>query len=88
MKPIMSILFLGILVAAGPTAAQTAKPQTQESEKETREDIAKHRAIAAAHLAAAACREAGKGDEVCNQQLQTACKGIAIGRFCGMKHEH
>jgi len=25
---------------------------------------------------------------VCNKELQTACKGIAIGKFCGMKHEH
>jgi len=25
---------------------------------------------------------------VCNKDLQTACKGNAIGRFCGMKHEH
>jgi hypothetical protein len=88
MKSIVPMLFVSLFVATVPAAAQTAKPPTQESEKETREDIAKHRAIAAAHLAAAACREAGKGDEVCNQQLQTACKGIAIGRFCGMKHEH
>jgi hypothetical protein len=59
-----------------------------ESEKETKEDIAKHRAIAAAHEAAAKCREAGKGEGVCNKELEKACKGIAIGKFCGMKHEH
>ena len=59
-----------------------------ESEKETKEDIAKHRAIAAAHEAAAKCREAGKGEDVCNKELAKACKGIAIGKFCGMKHEH
>ena len=59
-----------------------------ESDKETKEDIAKHRAIAAAHEAAAKCLEAGKGDEVCNKELQAACKGLAIGKFCGMKHEH
>jgi len=59
-----------------------------ETDKETREDIAKHRAMAAAHEAAAKCREAGKGEDVCNKDLQAACKGLAIGKFCGMKHEH
>jgi len=59
-----------------------------ESDKETKEDIAKHRTIAAAHEAAAKCREAGKGEDVCNKELLAACKGIAIGKFCGMKHEH
>ena len=59
-----------------------------ESDKETKEDIAKHRAMAVAHEAAAKCREAGKGEDVCNKELLAACKGIAIGKFCGMKHEH
>ena len=59
-----------------------------ESDKETREDVAKHRAMAAAHEAAAKCREAGKGEDACNKELQAACKGLAIGKFCGMKHEH
>ncbi|WP_296511199.1 hypothetical protein [Rhodoferax sp.] len=59
-----------------------------ESDKETKEDIVKHRAMAAAHESAAKCREAGKGEAVCNKELQAACKGIAIGKFCGMKHEH
>jgi len=59
-----------------------------ETDKETKEDVARHRAIAAAHENAAKCREAGKGEAVCNKELQTACKGLAIGKFCGMKHEH
>lgn len=59
-----------------------------ETDKETKEDVARHRAIAAAHENAAKCREAGKGEEVCNKELQAACKGLAIGKFCGMKHEH
>ena len=60
----------------------------EESDKERKEDIAKHRAIAAAHEGAAKCLEAGKKEEVCNKELQAACKGLAIGKFCGMKHEH
>ena len=59
-----------------------------ESDKERKEDIAKHRAIAAAHESAAKCLESGKKEDVCNKELATACKGLAIGKFCGMKHEH
>lgn len=57
-------------------------------DKETREDIARHRAMAAAHEAAARCLESGKKEDVCNKELQAACKGLAIGKFCGMKHAH
>jgi hypothetical protein len=57
-------------------------------DRETKEDIAKHRAIAAAHEGAAKCLEAGKKEDVCNKELQVACKGLAIGKFCGMKHAH
>jgi hypothetical protein len=57
-------------------------------DKETKEDINRHRAMAAAHEGAAKCLEAGKKEDVCNKELQVACKGLAIGKFCGMKHEH
>lgn len=57
-------------------------------DKETREDIARHRAMAAAHEAAAKCLESGKKEDVCNKELLAACKGLAIGKFCGMKHAH
>ncbi len=58
------------------------------SDKETKEDVARHRAMAAAHEAAAKCLESGKTEEVCTKALQLACKGLAIGKFCGMKHAH
>ena len=77
----MLIVFAALSISATVSIAA-------ESEKETKEDIAKHRAIAAAHEAAAKCREAGKGEDVCNAELAKACKGIAIGKFCGMKHAH
>jgi hypothetical protein len=57
-------------------------------DKERKEDIARHRAMAAAHEGAAKCLEAGKKEDVCEQELRTACKGLAIGKFCGMKHQH
>jgi uncharacterized protein YgiB involved in biofilm formation len=67
---------------------QIAMFSIAETDKETKEDIARHRAIAAAHEGAAKCLESGKKDDVCIKELQAACKGLAIGKFCGMKHEH
>jgi len=58
------------------------------ADKEIREDIARHRAIAVAHENAAKCLESGKAEAVCGKELQAACKGLAIGKFCGMKHAH
>lgn len=72
-----------VLIASTATLSIAA-----ESDKERKEDIAKHRAIAAAHEAAAKCLEAGKKEEVCIKELQDSCKGLAIGKFCGMKHQH
>jgi len=60
----------------------------KHGDKEAKEDIARHRAMAAAHEGAAKCLESGKKDDVCIKDLQAACKGLAIGKFCGMKHEH
>lgn len=60
----------------------------KHGDKETKEDIARHRAMAAAHESAAKCLEAGKKEEVCGKELQAACKGLAIGKYCGMKHDH
>ncbi len=59
-----------------------------ELDKATKEDIARHRAMAVAHENAAKCLESGKPDAVCEKQLQVECKGVAIGKFCGMKHQH
>ena len=80
MKRLLSVMALLALASTLSVAAET--------DKETKQDVARHRAMAAAHEAAAKCREAGKGEETCNKELQAACKGIAIGKFCGMKHEH
>ena len=60
----------------------------QHADKETKADITRHRAMAAAHEAAAKCLESGKKEDVCQKELQAACKGLAIGKYCGMKHEH
>lgn len=60
----------------------------QHSDQETKEDVARHRAMAVAHEGAAKCLEAGKGEKVCMQELAVACKGLALGKYCGMRHAH
>jgi hypothetical protein len=77
-------VFLGVLAVL----ALTVVAAHAESDKARQEDVARHRAIAAAHEAAAKCIEAKKPEEVCAKELQAACKGIAMGKFCGMRHQH
>lgn len=60
----------------------------QHTQKQIEEDIRRHRAMSAAHEAAAICLESGRGEKVCLQELQAACKGLAIGKYCGMRHVH
>jgi len=72
-------------VAQGTKAADKASaPVTADAKK----DIQRHRAIAAAHENAAKCLETGQPEEACHKALQAACKGLAIGKYCGMRHEH
>jgi hypothetical protein len=66
--------------------AALAAPDHGEAER--KQDAARHRAMAAAHEAAARCVEMGKPEAVCLSALQASCKGLAIGKYCGMKHEH
>ena len=75
-------LFATVLVAA---LSVNAAPH---SDKELKEDITRHRAMAAAHEGAAKCLKSGKKPEMCEKELQAACKGLAIGKYCGMKHGH
>jgi hypothetical protein len=81
-----SLLTLALCTwAAASAVAQTA---ATGPDADAKKDMARHRAIAAAHEAAAKCLESGKKEDVCHKELQTACKGLAIGKYCGMKHEH
>jgi hypothetical protein len=78
--------------AAPAKPAAPAAPAAQGSpvklSEHAQKDISRHRAMAQAHTAAAQCLESGKTEEVCHKELQTACKGLAIGKYCGMRHEH
>lgn len=62
--------------------------QAKEDPAHLKAAIEQHKAIAAAHEAAAQCLASGKDEEVCHAELTKACKGIAIGKLCGMKHRH
>ena len=85
------------LLSATATATATAAlmlcatfsvAQAQESEKEKKEDTQRHRAMAVAHESAAKCLESGKKEDLCVKELQAACKGLAVGKYCGLKHVH
>jgi hypothetical protein len=69
---------------AGKVARSKVDP-AKEAEH-TKEDVQRHRQMAAAHEAAAKCQESGKDEDYCNAELAKACKGIAYGKYCGMKH--
>lgn len=80
MKRLFAVLMSSLLLA-GPALAQ-------HSAQETQQDIQRHRAMAVAHEAAAKCLESGKGEKACYAELAVACKGLAIGKYCGMRHAH
>lgn len=78
-------LLLSLLFAPLAVLAQAKDPHSAEDLKK---DIQRHRAMAVAHEAAARCLESGKPYEACRVELQAACKGLAIGKYCGMRHAH
>ena len=85
MVPVVSV------AADAPATKAPAKPATAKVDPaleaaHTKEDVRRHRIMAAAHEAAAKCQESGKDEELCDAELQKACKGIAYGKYCGMKH--
>lgn len=85
---------LALPVWASPTTPTTpAAPHghthgQQHTPAQIQQDIQRHKAMAAAHQAAAECLQAGRGERVCHQALRAACTGIALGNYCGMRHVH
>lgn len=92
------VLMAGILLAVqvqaqSPEPAAAAKTANQNTaaaqpDAHTRADIERHRAMAKAHEAAAQCLASGAGHDACEKQLQADCKGLALGKHCGMRHAH
>ncbi len=80
--------FRSMMCGLGCLWALSGSVWAQHTDQEVKEDIARHRAMSTAHGKAAQCLEAGKDAKVCLAELQAACKGLAIGKYCGMKHGH
>ena len=78
------VLAAAVALAAVPASAADKKADAAHVKK----DVADHRAMADAHLNAAKCLEAGTPEKDCQAQLAKDCKGLGIGKYCGMKHKH
>lgn len=79
----MKMLFA--LLLAAPLAALAS---TGPKDEHVKKDVQRHRAMAVAHETMAKCLESTKGYDACHKDLQATCKGLAIGKYCGMRHEH
>jgi hypothetical protein len=91
MRAVAVYLVGALLFVAGAAAQQPAKKEAAPSKAEQThrgEDIARHRQMARAHEEAARCLEAGEKEAACQAKLRDACKGIAVGPYCGMRHGH
>jgi hypothetical protein len=83
----LSILWLVVCAAACFPALAQDKSSAPNPDAIKR-DIADHRALAQVHENAAKCLEAGKTEKECHDQLAKECKGVGIGKYCGMRHRH
>lgn len=86
-------LMVGGVMAAGTVWAQPAPASASASaapalSAHVQKDIQRHRAVAAAHEAAARCLASGQAEDACQKQLAAQCKGLALGKYCGLRHEH
>jgi hypothetical protein len=82
---LLTLLAAAAIAVSAPVSGQPDKTHT---DRERKEDIARHRALAVLHEAAAKCLESGKPEKECLAQLARDCKGLGIGKYCGMKHRH
>ncbi|MDP2399687.1 MAG: hypothetical protein Q8M53_15180 [Burkholderiales bacterium] len=81
-------LIAALIIFGGLPVHAQQKGDKPHSAAEIKKDVADHRAMAEAHLNAAKCLEGGKSEKECHAQLAKDCKGLAIGKYCGMKHRH
>ena len=84
----LGVALIAALLAFPAVAQDTKKKEKPHGADEVKQDIADHRAMAEAHLNAAKCLESGKAEKQCLAQLVKDCKGLGIGKYCGMKHRH
>ncbi|HVL35559.1 MAG TPA: hypothetical protein VM489_07820 [Burkholderiales bacterium] len=83
----LRITTLALATAMAFSTALLAQDKAH-SDKERQEDAARHRHLATVHAAAAKCLESGRSEKECHEQLRKDCKGVGIGRYCGMRHKH
>lgn len=92
LKAILITIVLAPMVALGqPTTPAAKNPDAAKASKADPHrdaDVARHRQMAKAHEEAARCFEAGTAEKECHERLRAACKGIAVGQYCGMRHAH
>jgi hypothetical protein len=85
MKLVIALIVAGVAICPHAFAQDNAKQPNPEAIKR---DIADHRALAQVHENAAKCLESGKSEKDCHDQLAKECKGVGIGKYCGMRHRH
>ncbi len=89
MNRMLQIVLVALLAASTAHAQDKAKTgEKPHGAAEVQKDIQDHLAMAEAHTAAAKCLQGGKGEKECHAQLTKDCKGLGIGKLCGMKHKH
>lgn len=76
---------LAVLLAPTTGAQQKAK---EPDKAHVTKAVGEHRAMADAHLNAAKCLESGRSEKECHAQLARDCRGLGIGKYCGLQHRH
>ena len=88
MKQGFTMTFALMVLSAALAAPVLAAEARKGPDAGVKKDIANHRAMAEAHNNAAVCLESGKPEKDCHAQLEKDCKGLGLGKYCGMKHAH
>jgi len=86
MRQVMYAILTVVFLAAPTPAIAAEKGGKKDDPAHVKKVVLDHRAMAEAHLNAAKCLEAGKPEKECHAQLAKDCKGLGIGKYCGMKH--
>jgi hypothetical protein len=83
-RRLTGVFFAGLLALSGATLAADKKADPAHIQNV----VGDHMAMAEAHVGAAKCLQAGKAEKQCHEQLERDCKGLGIGKYCGMRHKH
>ncbi len=84
----MAMLFFAVAPASAQDKDKAKKGDKPAITAEAQKDIQDHLAMADAHTTAAKCLQSGKSEKECHAQLAKDCKGLGIGKLCGMQHKH